>query len=117
MQRASRSLHFFFSSRRRHTRFSRDWSSDVCSSDLDEALVGGDLDKRRLRGAFEARRRGVVQPVPQALAAGLKANRRHFEKVVVRLRSEERRVGKEGRARTAACAERAASEGSGEERS
>src|SRR5690606_5673264 len=27
-------LWFFFSSRRRHTRFSRDWSSDVCSSDL-----------------------------------------------------------------------------------
>src|SRR5690606_39528346 len=27
-------LYFFFSSRRRHTRFSRDWSSDVCSSDL-----------------------------------------------------------------------------------
>src|SRR5690606_40663978 len=27
-------FHFFFSSRRRHTRFSRDWSSDVCSSDL-----------------------------------------------------------------------------------
>src|SRR2546422_488436 len=26
--------HFFFSSRRRHTRCSRDWSSDVCSSDL-----------------------------------------------------------------------------------
>src|SRR5690606_40041998 len=26
---------FFLSSRRRHTRFSRDWSSDVCSSDLD----------------------------------------------------------------------------------
>src|SRR5690606_24273813 len=26
-----------FSSRRRHTRFSRDWSSDVCSSDLDSA--------------------------------------------------------------------------------
>src|SRR5690606_40401902 len=26
---------FFFSSRRRHTRFSRDWSSDVCSSDLE----------------------------------------------------------------------------------
>src|SRR5690606_40051600 len=25
---------FFFSSSRRHTRFSRDWSSDVCSSDL-----------------------------------------------------------------------------------
>src|SRR2546430_9491060 len=27
---------FFFSSRRRHTRFDCDWSSDVCSSDLDE---------------------------------------------------------------------------------
>src|SRR5690606_39422726 len=27
-------FYFFFSSRRRHTRFSRDWSSDVCSSDL-----------------------------------------------------------------------------------
>src|SRR5690606_15281962 len=30
---------FFFSSRRRHTRFSRDWSSDVCSSDLFVVLV------------------------------------------------------------------------------
>src|SRR5690606_19508457 len=30
-------LFFFFSSRRRHTRFSRDWSSDVCSSDLSAA--------------------------------------------------------------------------------
>src|SRR2546422_3164862 len=28
-------LFFFFSSRRRHTRCSRDWSSDVCSSDLE----------------------------------------------------------------------------------
>src|SRR5688572_32094480 len=27
-------FHFFFSSRRRHTRFDCDWSSDVCSSDL-----------------------------------------------------------------------------------
>src|SRR5690606_39493829 len=32
-------LVFFFSSRRRHTRFSRDWSSDVCSSDLAEREV------------------------------------------------------------------------------
>src|SRR3989337_4522165 len=30
---------FFFSSRRRHTRCYRDWSSDVCSSDLDQILV------------------------------------------------------------------------------
>src|SRR2546422_4382259 len=29
---------FFFSSRRRHTRCSRDWSSDVCSSDLPPAI-------------------------------------------------------------------------------
>src|SRR3989449_6246600 len=31
---------FFFSSRRRHTRCSRDWSSDVCSSDLAALVVG-----------------------------------------------------------------------------
>src|SRR5690606_39450372 len=30
---------FFFSSRRRHTRFSRDWSSDVCSSDLGNGFL------------------------------------------------------------------------------
>src|SRR2546422_4453767 len=37
---------FFFSSRRRHTRCSRDWSSDVCSSDLDERP---DVDARYQR--------------------------------------------------------------------
>src|SRR2546427_8592963 len=31
---------FFFSSRRRHTRFDCDWSSDVCSSDLEQSLFG-----------------------------------------------------------------------------
>src|SRR5207247_3974931 len=31
---------FFFSSRRRHTRSTRDWSSDVCSSDLSQRLLG-----------------------------------------------------------------------------
>src|SRR3712207_1404457 len=30
---------FFFSSRRRHTRYWRDWSSDVCSSDLEDEMV------------------------------------------------------------------------------
>src|SRR2546430_6390708 len=36
---------FFFSSRRRHTRFDCDWSSDVCSSDLTEAgYVGEDVE-------------------------------------------------------------------------
>src|SRR2546422_8176553 len=34
---------FFFSSRRRHTRCSRDWSSDVCSSDLVYLETGGNL--------------------------------------------------------------------------
>src|SRR6478736_9826686 len=33
------SLFFFFSSRRRHTRFDCDWSSDVCSSDLQIGVV------------------------------------------------------------------------------
>src|SRR5256886_17272171 len=40
---------FFFSSRRRHTRFDCDWSSDVCSSDL-------------RRGAVPDRDRGVLSP-------------------------------------------------------
>src|SRR3712207_7934733 len=34
-------LFFFFASRRRHTRYWRDWSSDVCSSDLDRRRVVG----------------------------------------------------------------------------
>src|SRR5690625_6665701 len=36
-----RTLGFFVSSRRRHTRWPRDWSSDVCSSDLGARLAGG----------------------------------------------------------------------------
>src|SRR3712207_8949138 len=54
-------LFFFFSSRRRHTRYWRDWSSDVCSSDLLFAIgtdyrfsnnvrVGAQLGRRLLRG-------------------------------------------------------------------
>src|SRR5690625_6513128 len=50
---------FFFSSRRRHTRWPRDWSSDVCSSDLvlgaivdaDEALL---IDRGDVAGAQPA---------------------------------------------------------------
>src|SRR2546422_5131900 len=37
-----RPVPFFFSSRRRHTRCSRDWSSDVCSSDLGVLVVAQD---------------------------------------------------------------------------
>src|SRR2546422_1025717 len=42
-----RCVFFFFSSRRRHTRCSRDWSSDVCSSDL--AALNERADKRGAR--------------------------------------------------------------------
>src|SRR5690606_40839677 len=42
---------FFFSSRRRHTRFSRDWSSDVCSSDLMAVLGGSASDRAEADGA------------------------------------------------------------------
>src|SRR2546430_6599079 len=35
---------FFFSSRRRHTRFDCDWSSDVCSSDLHGHCLGGGME-------------------------------------------------------------------------
>src|SRR6266536_384576 len=50
---------FFFSSRRRHTRSTRDWSSDVCSSDLNrDALIqvpagGGFADMVKLKGDKE----------------------------------------------------------------
>src|SRR6266481_2921009 len=39
---------FFFSSRRRHTRWNCDWSSDVCSSDLERALAMADAADQRL---------------------------------------------------------------------
>src|SRR2546429_7280337 len=45
--------YFFFSSRRRHTRCSRDWSSDVCSSDL------GPVEIRRLRAVPDEVARGA----------------------------------------------------------
>src|SRR5690606_41182907 len=62
-------LFFFFSSRRRHTRFSRDWSSDVCSSDLDrpgpDAIMRGCRSARVVSGA---RRDGqVAQLVEQRI--------------------------------------------------
>src|SRR5207249_5493455 len=47
---------FFFSSRRRHTRSKRDWSSDVCSSDLDVnyqlGMVWGRIPEFRLAYHF-----------------------------------------------------------------
>src|SRR6185503_4695894 len=66
---------FLFSSRRRHTRCSRDWSSDVCSSDLDGGalLVGGNDETAGLvvlRGPGKgAVRREFELGEPQAPAA------------------------------------------------
>src|SRR6266436_9840351 len=55
---------FFFSSRRRHTRCSRDWSSDVCSSDL------GRGEKKWGRGARTAAPPPRVSPQDQAETFG-----------------------------------------------
>src|SRR5687768_18334917 len=71
---------FFFSSRRRHTRCSRDWSSDVCSSDLDAAGIRGPSSG-------------------QSNFRGKKLPRLNEVDLFVRMRSEERRVGKECRSR------------------
>src|SRR5437763_16672833 len=70
-------MFFFFSSRRRHTRYIGDWSSDVCSSDL--------------RAAADLTRPEHVERAHR--------DRRQRELVLVRVRSEERRVGKECRCR------------------
>src|SRR5438445_11620063 len=69
---------FFFSSRRRHTRYWRDWSSDVCSSDLRASLL-----------ALVS----VTPVTPQAASAAPTGASGGG------VRSEERRVGKECRAR------------------
>src|SRR5437870_13694479 len=72
---------FFFSSRRRHTRWPRDWSSDVCSSDLDR------LASRGIAKTLTLSKRGTA---PIAPVFGL-------SQLVSYSRSEERRVGKECR--------------------
>src|SRR5690606_39692971 len=97
---------FFFSSRRRHTRFSRDWSSDVCSSDLTWSDTtgksfssrGGATDGTnvffsthhgRIIYAFDAATRTV------AWVKDLRTGATDSDLQ----RSEERRVGKAGRSR------------------
>src|SRR5690606_4944066 len=56
--RIASSLVFFFSSRRRHTRFSRDWSSDVCSSDL-RGAVAASAGNHAQGVAYHAGRLGI----------------------------------------------------------
>src|SRR3989449_4450048 len=53
---------FFFSSRRRHTRCSRDWSSDVCSSDLSHQPSRREAQGRRRHRSGRARRDGCRDP-------------------------------------------------------
>src|SRR5690606_40947094 len=76
---------FFFSSRRRHTRFSRDWSSDVCSSDLTRV--------------YPAKRERSKDFSSHALICCLMScwNPNPTSPARVTDRSEERRVGKEWR--------------------
>src|SRR2546430_12877484 len=90
---------FFFSSRRRHTRFDCDWSSDVCSSDLlpeHRSLQGYERARQPHDGAAPQDERelpaggALLGPGPPS---GARAPR------VRRARSEERRVGKECRSR------------------
>src|SRR5947207_15627205 len=77
---------FFFSSRRRHTRSLCDWSSDVCSSDLEWLM--------RLLDPLIVISAGVIA-YRMYLGAWLLPDRYMFAIV----RSEERRVGKEWRYR------------------
>src|SRR2546430_6986223 len=90
---------FFFSSRRRHTRFDCDWSSDVCSSDLLKRL----LSNASLEAARDEliRRLSVLGLISgEELTVVFDA---HHSKAMSNseetVRSEERRVGKECRSR------------------
>src|SRR5436189_5746341 len=94
-------LYFFFSSRRRHTRYIGDWSSDVCSSDL-LAFVAGDQWKHARRG--ERNEPGGKRQCRRPPRRQSRLNDVCCEQSVLSLwapsdRSEERRVGKECRSR------------------
>src|SRR5690606_39668199 len=100
-----------FSSRRRHTRFSRDWSSDVCSSDLKQLQCPQFIPRTTQRHGLGQ----AVNPHHFKLADNSQTVMRHrrtnswnhgiepFEFIAhVPDRSEERRVGKEGMSRSSA---------------
>src|SRR5262245_62683869 len=79
---------FFFSSRRRHTRCLSDWSSDVCSSDLEKTMIAPSLRHlRHLTALAEHRhfgRAAVASRVTQStLSASIKELERLLEATLV----------------------------------
>src|SRR3712207_7520421 len=89
---------FFFSSRRRHTRYWRDWSSDVCSSDLEREGLAAELLDGHEHMDDRAKRRAVIVDVGRFLQRG-EGPLQELLALQVLARSEERRVGKECRSR------------------
>src|SRR2546430_5072946 len=92
---------FFFSSRRRHTRFDCDWSSDVCSSDLPTGKRGtaetiGWQRYQWLQPQLRLPRRSGGKKAPPQLE---KRRWGPEQSSKTAPRSEERRVGKECRSR------------------
>src|SRR5689334_25313976 len=96
-------LFFFFSSRRRHTRWNCDWSSDVCSSDLRNRLAVADIREH----AGEDREPGLGSDRRHDAALRHEAQQPHGlveHRLAAGIRSEERRVGKECSSRGASYA-------------
>src|SRR2546430_4877220 len=90
---------FFFSSRRRHTRFDCDWSSDVCSSDLRDTKTK-EAASSALNSASSLIDGGSdisVDDIETKMRARNDVASEKFDRAVGR--SEERRVGKECRSR------------------
>src|SRR5260370_23871945 len=87
---------FFFSSRRRHTRFKCDWSSDVCSSDLNWVTGIGERPLTEMVPLYRDPK--SLMPVTQFNMKWVEqAGLVKFDFLGLKTRSEERRVGKEGR--------------------
>src|SRR5689334_23826452 len=88
---------FFFSSRRRHTRWNCDWSSDVCSSDLELAQPDRAASVQLLRGVADLGTHAEDEAVREP-DRRVDVDARRIDAA----RSEERRVGKECRSRWSA---------------
>src|SRR5699024_11779125 len=97
---------FFFSSRRRHTRSKRDWSSDVCSSDLQSRCRASPVVRMDEQVDVAAL---PLCPHPQLRECRSLDHQRpdtSAGKQSLQVRSEERRVGKEGGAGAGGTEER-----------